>query len=343
MKRNMYAWIEDQKAATAKKALPVLSFPSVQLLGITVRELINDSDLQAKGMKAVADRVPTAAAVSLMDLSLEAECFGSKIRVSDEEVPTVVGSLIDAELDEDERLEQAKALAVPAVGAGRTQIYIDAIEKAVGLITDRPVLAGVIGPFSLAGRLMDVTEAMIYCYDEPDMAHVLLQKATDFIIKYIQAYKEVGANGVVLAEPLAGLLSPGLAQEFSGDYCKQIVDAVQDESFIVVYHNCGNTAVLTMDSLLSCGAKAYHFGDAVDMTEVMEKIPSDVMALGNVSPAGEFRGGTPESIKQATWKVMEACCKYPNFVISSGCDIPPMSPWENIDAFFAAVDAFYQK
>ena len=343
MKRNMYAWIEDQKAATAKKALPVLSFPSVQLLGITVRELINDSDLQAKGMKAVADRVPTAAAVSLMDLSLEAECFGSKIRVSDEEVPTVVGSLIDAELDEDERLEQAKALAVPAVGAGRTQIYIDAIEKAVGLITDRPVLAGVIGPFSLAGRLMDVTEAMIYCYDEPDMVHVLLQKATDFIIQDIQAYKAVGANGVVLAEPLAGLLSPGLAQEFSGDYCKQIVDAVQDESFIVVYHNCGNTAVLTMDSLLSCGAKAYHFGDAVDMAEVMEKIPSDVMALGNVSPAGEFRGGTPESIKRATWKVMEACCKYPNFVISSGCDIPPMSPWENIDAFFAAVDAFYQK
>ena len=343
MKRNMYAWIEDQKAATAKKALPVLSFPSVQLLGITVRELINDSDLQAKGMKAVADRVPTAAAVSLIDLSLEAECFGSKIRVSDEEVPTVVGSLIDAELDEDERLEQAKALAVPAVGAGRTQIYIDAIEKAVGLITDRPVLAGVIGPFSLAGRLMDVTEAMIYCYDEPDMVHVLLQKATDFIIQYIKAYKAVGANGVVLAEPLAGLLSPGLAQEFSGDYCKQIVDAVQDESFIVVYHNCGNTAVLTMDSLLSCGAKAYHFGDAVDMAEVMEKIPSDVMALGNVSPAGEFRGGTPESIKRATWKVMEACCKYPNFVISSGCDIPPMSPWENIDAFFAAVDAFYQK
>lgn len=343
MKRNMYAWIEDQKAATAKKALPVLSFPSVQLLGITVRELINDSDLQAKGMKAVADRVPTAAAVSLMDLSLEAECFGSKIRVSDEEVPTVVGSLIDAELDEDERLEQAKALAVPAVGAGRTQIYIDAIEKAVGLITDRPVLAGVIGPFSLAGRLMDVTEAMIYCYDEPDMVHVLLQEATNFIIQYIKAYKAVGANGVVLAEPLAGLLSPGLAQEFSGDYCKQIVDAVQDESFIVVYHNCGNTAVLTMDSLLSCGAKAYHFGDAVDMAEVMEKIPSDVMALGNVSPAGEFRGGTPESIKRATWKVMEACCKYPNFVISSGCDIPPMSPWENIDAFFAAVDAFYQK
>ena len=38
---------------------------------------------------------------------------------------------------------------------------------------------------------------------------------------------------------------------------------------------------------------------------------------------------------------MNACCKYPNFVISSGCDIPPASKWENIDAFFKAVDEFY--
>ena len=29
------------------------------------------------------------------------------------------------------------------------------------------------------------------------------------------------------------------------------------------------------------------------------------------------------------------CLKYPNFVLSSGCDIPSKSPWENIDAFLA--------
>ena len=154
MKRNMYQWVEDIKASPVKKAMPVLSFPSIQLLGITVQELINDSDIQAKGMKAVADRTPKAGgSVSLMDLSVEAECFGSTIRFSDDEVPTVIGSVISTEVDEDERLAQAEALAVPEVGAGRTQIYIDAIEKAMALIEDRPVFAGVIGPFSLAGRL----------------------------------------------------------------------------------------------------------------------------------------------------------------------------------------------
>ena len=162
MERNMDQWTKELLDAPVKKALPVLSFPSIQLMGITVKELINDSDLQAKGMKAVADRTPNAGgAVSLMDLSVEAECFGAPIRVSDDEVPTVIGPVLDTEIDEDERMEAAEALEVPEIGAGRTQIYIDAIEKALDLITDRPVFAGVIGPFSLAGRLMDVTSSLI--------------------------------------------------------------------------------------------------------------------------------------------------------------------------------------
>ena len=76
----------------------------------------------------------------------------------------------------------------------------------------------------------------------------------------INAYKAVGANGVVIAEPLAGLLSPALAQEFSGDYSKRIVEAVRDENFAVIFHNCGNTANITLESMFSNGANAYHFG-----------------------------------------------------------------------------------
>lgn len=173
IKMNMDQWTKELLEAPVKKALPVLSFPSIQLMGITVKELINDSDLQAKGMKAVADRTPNSGgAVSLMDLSVEAECFGAPIRVADDEVPTVVGPVLDTEIDEDERMEAAEALEVPEIGAGRTQIYIDAIGKAMDLITDRPVFAGVIGPFSLAGRLMDVTSSLIYCYDEPEMSRI---------------------------------------------------------------------------------------------------------------------------------------------------------------------------
>ncbi len=331
---NMKKWIEEIKTTEKKKAMPILSFPSVSLMGITVKELINDSDLQAKAMKLVCDRVNSLASVSMMDLSVEAEAFGCKIKVSDDEVPTVTNAVVTTP-------EEADSLVVPPVGSGRTGIYIKAMQEACKLITDRPVFAGVIGPFSLAGRLMDVSEAMVNCYIEPEMVHTTLKKATEFLIEYINAYKAAGANGIVMAEPLTGMLSPDLAAEFSEPYVKQIVDSVQTDDFIIIYHNCGNNTIQMIDSILNTGCSAYHFGNAVSMSDVLSKAPQNTVVMGNIDPAGQFKNGTPESITQVTTELLKNCSRYKNFVISSGCDIPPASSWDNIDAFFKAVDEFY--
>lgn len=335
-KINMKKWMDDLKVTGAKKPLPVLSFPCVSLLDITVRELISDSQLQAKGMKAVAENADAAAAVSFMDLSVEAECFGATISVSDSEVPTVKGRLIHD-------MDEAEALQVPAVGSGRTSLYIDAIKEATKTITDRPIFAGIIGPFSLAARLLDVSEIMMDCYDDPDMVHLVLEKCNEFLINYARAYKEAGANGIMMAEPVAGLLSPSLEEEFSAPYVKKLVDELQDDEFAVVYHNCGDNVPLMMDSIISTGCAAYHFGNAMDMEDIISKVSADTVVMGNIDPAGVLRMGTPEIVREQTLALMEKCAKYPNFVLSSGCDIPPMTPWENIRAFFAASEEFYAK
>lgn len=332
---SMRKWLSDLVTAPAKKALPILSFPSVSLMGVSVRELISSSDLQAEGMCRIAAKCDAAAAVSLMDLSVEAECFGAAVRLSDNEVPTVTGRLICDP-------EEAAALQVPQVGTSRSGIYIDAVAKAVQKIQDRPVFAGMIGPFSLAARLFDVSEVMYDCYDEPEMVHAVLEKTTAFLINYAKAYKAVGANGILLAEPVAGLLSPTLEAEFSAPYVKRIVDAVQDDRFLLIYHNCGDNTPAMVKSILSTGSAAYHFGNSIDMAAMLGKFPANVPVMGNVDPAGQLRLGTPESVRNATLAVMEKCCIHPNFVISSGCDIPPAAPWENIEAFFEAVSDFYK-
>lgn len=336
MNRNMKQWLSDMIASKEKKALPILSFPAVSLLGIPVRELIASSERQAEGMRLVADRVNSAASVSLMDLSVEAECFGATVRFSEDEVPTVVGRLIH---DEDE----ADALQVPAVGSARSGIYIDAIKQASREITDRPVLAGIIGPFSLAARLLDVSEIMMDCYDEPDMVHTVMKKAIAFLIDYARAYRDAGADGIVIAEPVAGLLSPSLEEEFAAPYVKELIDAVQCDEFAVIYHNCGDNTPMMIPSLTSLGAMAYHFGNAIDLRVMLEKFPADVPVMGNVDPAGVLRQGTPETVREETLRIINECATYPNFVISSGCDIPPMTPWENIDAFFKSVNEYYEK
>lgn len=317
--------------AEKRRAMPILSFPAVQKMDADVGQLVKDAALQAQAMEIVARDTDTLAAVSLMDLSVEAEAFGAKVRFSPDEVPAVTGQLVaDA--------EDAEALKVPELDAGRAKICAEGVRLAKQCVLDKPVLAGMIGPYSLAGRLMDVTEILYVCYDEPETVHAVLEKATAYLIRYGRLLKEAGADGIVLAEPLAGILSPDMAEEFSVPYVKRIIDALQDADFSIIYHNCGNSVSSMLDQIFTQGAAAYHFGNAVDMAAVLAAAPGDVLCMGNIDPAGQLAMGTPDSVRAATKALLAQCGGYKNFVPSSGCDIPAHAKWENIDAFFEALN-----
>ena len=99
-----------------------------------------------------------------------------------------------------------------------------------------------------------------------------------------------------------------------------------------------------LDSILSTGAAAYHFGNSVDMEkDILEKVHADTIIMGNIDPAGTLLMGTPETVRQATLSLLERYAKYPNYILSSGCDIPPLTPWNNIQAFFDAWKEFYDQ
>lgn len=328
---NIRSLLWDAAKVGSKKAMPILSFPAAQKMGVSVETLVKSAELQARAMEIVARDTATIAAVSLMDLSVEAEAFGAQVRFTKDEVPAIVGQLVS---DEDE----ANDLQVPELTAGRALLCVEAVRTARQSIADKPVVAGMIGPYSLAGRLMDVTEIMYLCFDEPETVHTVLDKATQYLIRYGQAMKDAGADGIMMAEPLAGILSPDMAEEFSMPYVKRIIDALQDDDFAVLYHNCGNSVPQMLDAIYTLGAAAYHFGNAIDMEAVMKVTPPDVLVMGNIDPAGQFASGTVDSITAATHALLEKCGAYANFVPSSGCDIPAHAKWENIDAFFKAVE-----
>ena len=328
---NTQQWLK--AAPSLHKPLPILSFPGARLIGATVSELVRSGEQQAACMQAVAARWDTLASVSLMDLSVEAEAFGSPVRFASDEVPTVTAAILTEDDDPD-------TLAVPEVGAARTGEYIKTIALAKERIADRPIFAGSIGPFSLAGRLLDMSEIMVLCYEAPELVHAVLEKAAAFLAAYNTALRAAGADGLIMAEPAAGLLSPALNAEFSTPYVRRIFDAVRREDFAVIYHNCGNTIPL-IESLLENGADAYHFGNAIDLSEMLKLVPGDIPVLGNLDPAGQLRMGTTESVRAATLAILDKCAPHGNFILSSGCDIPPGATLENIDAFFAAVKEFY--
>lgn len=335
MKINMDKWSQEIIEAKDRRFLPVLYFPCVPLTEHTVAETVHDGKKMADVMKATIDRFPEViGAMTGMDLSVDTECFGANVRFPENAVPAVEHAVI-------EKAEEVYDLQVPGGRSGRVDIFLDAVVEAEKLVTDRPTFGGQLGPFSLAANIMQMDKAMMAVITNKKEMHELVSKSTDFLIERAKAYKEAGANGIFLAEPTAGILSPKMAAEFSDQYVKKIVDAVQDEYFYVILHDCGSVTKMT-EGMYGTGAKGFHFGNAVNMATICEKMPQDVLVFGNIAPADLFGKG-PEEIKQMSAELLEATKDYPHFVFSTGCDIPPEVKLENIDAMIEALKEFNAK
>ena len=330
----MNKWISDVINNPKRIAIPILTHPGIEMIGKTVLDAVTDGKIHAEAIKTLSERYPSAASTVIMDLTVEAEAFGCTINFSRDEAPTVSHRLVST-------FDEVQQLPVPSLTAGRISQYLLANQLTAASINDKPILGGCIGPYSLAGRLFDMTEIMIAIYTEPDTINLLLEKCTRFLIEYCRALKAAGINGIVIAEPAAGLLSDDDCTQFSSLYIKQIVDVLQDDDFSVFLHNCGNKGQCTQSMLLT-GAHGYHFGNAINMIQALEACPSNVLVMGNLDPVGVFKMSTPEQVKQSTINLLKQTAGYKNFVLSSGCDVPPHTSPENIEAFYEALKEFNQ-
>lgn len=309
--------------------LPILTYPGAELIGSTVQEMVTNPPVQARAQAALHQRHPSPFALSAMDLSAEAEAFGSEVLITKTEVPTVISRLVTTR-------EATEALPVPQPGAGRTGVYLETVRLLKQMPGKQFVLAGMVGPFSLAGRLYGVSEVLSLTVEDPDLTHLLVRKSTQFLKAYALAFKAAGASGVIVAEPTAGLLSPRALAEYSSAYVKQIVEAVDDEGFSVILHNCA-AKLVHLPAVLSSGARVLHFGAPMDLPSALKHVPPEVIVCGNLDPAGVFVNSDAVGVAQAARSLLDATRSHRNHVLSSGCDVPPGTRIENIDAFYQAL------
>ncbi len=324
----MNEWKHQLMLGENKPAMPIMTHPGIEMIGKSVLDAVSDGEIQFLAIKAVADKYPVAASTMIMDLTVEAEAFGSTIRFSDHEVPSVTGRLVD-------NYQSVRRLQIPSLVKGRISEYLKAARLASAAINDRPVFGGCTGPFSLAGRLFDMTEIMTELFLVPETIEALLKKCTTFLKSYIREMKKTGLNGIIMAEPAAGLLDEFLCDRFSSGFIRQIVETVQDDHFLFILHNCGNHGHVTR-SMISTGAGGLHFGNSMDMNRALKEVPDNILVLGNIDPVGMFKTAQPADVFRKTSELLEMAANHPNFILSTGCDTPPRIPEENILAFFAA-------
>ena len=329
-------------------AMPIGAYAGLEITGGSVEDVVSVPGSQFKAVMALHDRYRTPVLLTAMDPSAEAEAYGCEIRMSEREIPTVVGRFVTNEAE-------IAALPDPVPGDARTRVPLETawrlVAEADGPI---PVLGCMLGPFSLAGRLYGVSEAIETTVREPETIDALLRQVTAFLCQYALAFRETGAWGVIVSEPTAGLLSPAGLGRFSAPYVRRIVEAAETPEFSVILHNC-NAKIIHLESILESGAGIYHFGASMDIVAALERVSqagpvaaggraggagSEVILSGNLDPTSVFQKGTPQAVGEATRALLEATRSYKNFILSSGCNIPPGTPLASLNAFYRAVAEF---
>lgn len=309
-------------------AVPIGVYAGLDMTGATVRQAVSDPLAQSEAVLALHERFRTPLMLTAMDLSAEAEAFGCAVRMSDEEIPTVVGRLATS-------AAEIAALPAPQPGDGRTAVHLESA-RLLAATGKAPVLGGLIGPFSLAGRIFGVSETLEATLSDPDLVLQLLEKASAFLSAYLKAFRAAGAIGAIMAEPAAGLLSPRGLARFSAPFIRRILAESQADDFSVILHNCG-AKIAHFPRVLESGASLYHFGAPMDILTALQQAEGRVILAGNLDPSAVFHAGTPQQVYAQTLSLAQAVRPYPNFIISSGCDLPPGTPIANLDAFYQAV------
>ena len=302
--------------------IPLLGSPGARLTGTSLKQNAFNPVLHAESVQAITERFEPDAVFLMMDLSLEAGALGLSVRYPLYQPPTV----------EDHPVREVKDLdairGINLLDDVRIQGYVKTLEL-VGKTRTLPKGAYVSGPLTLAGLLMGTSELAMATITERDLVHGLVEFCQGICLTYAKALEDAGADIIAVLEPTATLLSPESFRTFCGDYVKNIF---RELSPVSVLHVCGAASHLIKE-MAATGADSLSLDASVDLCQAAKEVSPDIVIMGNIDPVRVIAQESPEGVCAATRKLLNDMEPYKNFILSSGCDIPYETPFENIDAF----------
>ncbi|NDJ76823.1 MAG: hypothetical protein GYB65_11235 [Chloroflexi bacterium] len=302
-----------------------MGFPGTQINLSTLKQNEFNWSVQFWTLFELARHFEPDGLFVFMDLSVEANALGLPVRFPLDESPSVEHAMVRTQDD------LHSFYKVDVLADGRAHVVIETIKL---MKRHLQTFAGgyVIGPYTLAALMLGATEAAMAVIDNPGLLHEALNFTTYIITRYANALARAGADMIAILEPSAVMLSPRQYREFSGEYTRQIVDQMET---LPILHICGKTTHL-IDAMVETGAQGLSLDSLVDFPTIAQQVPQDVVLIGNINPTAVMVDETPQGVYAATRELLESMAPYPNFILSTGCDLPPETPLANIQAFMDA-------
>ena len=317
---------EQLKARDSRMVAPLMGYPGINLTHTSIKQNEFNWGVQFWTVSELVHEFRPDVAFFMMDLAVEASALGLPVRFPLLESPSVEYHMVKEVAD----LQQFMACDVLKDGRART--YIETM-KLMSTYLDVIPGAYCTGPFTLAGLMMGANDVALSTVLDPELVLRVLEVATSVIIRYAKALAHAGAKVLAVLEPTSVMLSPDAFWTFSGQYVEQIFKAVP--GLVPVLHICGHSNHL-FERMAETGAEAFSLDAPVDFPQAAKSIPSDIVLIGNVDPVSVMRDGKAADVTATVRALCEGMKPFSNFILSTGCDLPPDTPLENIRAFMDA-------
>jgi len=266
-------------------------------------------------------RFPLDAAILFSDILVVPQAMGIDFKMKES-----VGPWLETPIRTKKQVEE---IHVPDVNDTLGYVF-DSIDITIEKLAGEVPLIGFAGsPWTIlcycvegkGSKAFDIAKS--FCFQQPEVAHQLLQKITDTTIAYLKRKVEKGVSAVQVFDSWGGMLSPEDYREFSWKYINQIVEALSPVAPVVVF---AKGCWFALEEMAESKVSAL----GVDWTitpELARKFTQNKVTLqGNFDPARLH--SSPETIKKMVNEMIHRFGK-DQYIANLGHGILPNIPLEN--------------
>jgi uroporphyrinogen decarboxylase len=237
-------------------------------------------------------------------------------------------------------------LAVPDMDGGLRYV-MDAVRLIRRELGGRVPLIGFAGsPWTLACYMVegsgsrDFARLKAMCWDEPALAHRLLDVLARSVAAYLAAQAAAGAQALMVFDTWGGLLGPAPFREFSLQYMARIVaelkaDPHARELPVILFAKGANAQLAAM---ADSGCAALGVDWTIDLADARRAVAGKVALQGNMDPA--ILRASPEVIRREARAVLDSYGNHPGHVFNLGHGITPEVDPEHVKVLVDEVHAY---
>ncbi len=305
----------------------MVTVPAIEALGIRFPQIhLSAENMAGTAIKSM-EMFGFDSAVVPYDMCTVPEAFGLEVSIYEDAEDILYPTI-------PKKWASPEEVVIPEdyVRKGRMPIVSEAIEILKERIGDTHAIGTwILGPFTLAGQLVELDVLMKMAFKEKAKVEALLDRLTNLIIDLGRHYREMGADYVNLREMGTGadLLSPRMFKTLVQPRLRKIFEAWSSPKIL---HICGSTDLI-IELMNDCGAEAISVDHKNTLSETRKKIGNDILLLGDYDGFTLPSKASTQEIRDA----VKACIDSGVDAVWPGCDIWPDIKPENMTAINEAI------